>query len=48
MPLRKRRVQIAAAQQRDLHRPALLAVLGLSALLLLINAWLGSHQLIRF
>lgn len=48
MPHRKRHVRVAAAQQRDHHRQALLAVLYLSALALLINAWLVSQQVIRF
>jgi len=47
MPHRKRHVRVAA-QQRDHHRQALLAVLYLSALALLINAWLVSQQVIRF
>jgi len=48
MPRRKRHARATAAQHRDHHRQALHAVLYLSAVLLLVNAWLISQQVIRF
>jgi hypothetical protein len=48
MPHRKRRFKAAADHDRDEHRQMLLAVLYLGAVLLLINAWLVSQQLISF
>jgi hypothetical protein len=44
MPHRKRHARAIA----DQHRQTLLAVLYLASVLLLINAWLVSHQLISF
>jgi len=44
MPYRKRHTRAAT----DHHRQALPAVLYLGGVLLLINAWLVSQQLLRF
>ena len=44
---RKRRGKVAV-QHRDHRRQMLLAVLYLCGVLLLINAWLVSQQLLRF
>jgi len=44
---RKRRGKVAV-QHRDQRRQMLLAVLYLCGVLLLINAWLVSQQLLRF
>lgn len=44
MPHRKRHARAIA----DQHRQTLLAVLYLASVLLLINAWLVSQQLISF
>lgn len=44
MPYRKRRVKVAT----DHHRQTLLAVLYLCGVVLTINAWLVSQQLISF
>ena len=44
---RKRHLKVAA-RQRDHHRQMLLAVLYLCGVLLLINAWLVSQQLLSF
>jgi hypothetical protein len=48
MPNRKRHVRLAAAPQRDQHRQMLAAVLYLCTVVLLINAWLVSQNLISF
>lgn len=48
MPNRKREIKVAAQPQRDYHRQMLLAVLYLAGVLLAINAWLVSQQLISF
>jgi hypothetical protein len=48
MPHRKRLVKTATHQHRDHHRQVLLAVLYLCGVLLLINAWLVSQQLVSF
>lgn len=48
MPHRKRHVKIAADHQRDHHRQMLLAVLYLCGVLLMINAWLVSQQVVSF
>jgi hypothetical protein len=48
MPHRKRHVRAAAGHPRDHHRQMLLAVLYLCGVLLLINAWLVSQQLVSF
>jgi hypothetical protein len=48
MPHRKRHTKAVADHHRDQHRQMLLAVLYLCAVLLLINAWLVSQQLISF
>ena len=44
MPFWKRRVKVATG----LQRPALPAVLYLLGVLLVLNAWLVSQQIIRF
>ncbi len=48
MPHRKRRASSVAVHHRDQHSQMLLAVLYLCGVLLLINAWLVSQQLISF
>jgi hypothetical protein len=48
MPNRKRHVRAAAASHRDHHRQMLGAVLYLCTIVLLINAWLVSQNLINF
>lgn len=48
MPNRKREIKVAAQPQRDHQRQMLLAVLYLAGVLLAINAWLVSQQLISF
>ncbi len=47
MPHRKRQVKVAT-HQRDHHRQMLLAVLYFCGVLLLVNAWLVSQQLVSF
>lgn len=47
MPHRKRHAKIATGQHRD-HRQTLLAVLYLCGVVLLLNAWLVSQQLLSF
>ena len=47
MPHRKRRVKAAAAHNRE-HHQLLLAVLYLSGVVLAINAWLVTQQLVSF
>lgn len=44
MPYRKRHTRVTTAH----HRQALPAVLYLGGILLLLNAWLVSQQLLRF
>lgn len=48
MPHRKRHAKFATEHHRDQHRQMLLAVLYLCGVLLLVNAWLVSQQLLRF
>lgn len=48
MPHRKRHIKAATAQARDHHRQMLLAVLYLCGVVLLINAWLVSQQVVLF
>ena len=48
MQERKTEVKVAAQPQRDHHRHMLLAVLYLAGVLLLINAWLVSQQVVTF
>jgi hypothetical protein len=48
MPRRKRRAKSVAVHHRDQHSQMLLAILYLCGVLLLINAWLVSQQLISF
>lgn len=48
MPHRNRRVKTATATQRDHHRQLLLAVLYLCSVVLFINAWLVSQQVVSF
>jgi hypothetical protein len=48
MPHRNRQVKTASAPQRDHHRQMLLAVLYLCGVVLLINAWLVSQQVVTF
>lgn len=49
MPHQKRHFRtIAAHHHRDPHRQTLLAVLYLCGVVLLINAWLVSQQVISF
>ena len=49
MPHRKRRAKtIAAAHHRDHHRQMLGAVLYLCGVLLVINAWLVSQNIVSF
>ena len=48
MPHRKRHPKVATHQHRDHHRQMLLAVLYLCGVVLLINAWLVSQQLVSF
>jgi hypothetical protein len=48
MPHRNRQVKTATAPQRDHHRQMLLAVLYLCSVVLLINAWLVSQQVVTF
>lgn len=45
---RKRRAKVVTHHHRDHHRQMLLAVLYLCGVLLLINAWLVSQQLVSF
>ncbi|MCB1787904.1 MAG: hypothetical protein H6953_02315 [Chromatiaceae bacterium] len=47
MPNRKRHTRVAQLH-KDHHRQTLLAVLYLCGVVLLINAWLVSQQLISF
>ncbi|MCG6965251.1 MAG: hypothetical protein LJE59_01925 [Chromatiaceae bacterium] len=47
MPHRKRQGKVAD-MHRDHHRQVLLAVLYLCGVVLLINAWLVSQQLVSF
>ncbi|MCB1722251.1 MAG: hypothetical protein H6953_14430 [Chromatiaceae bacterium] len=47
MPLRKHQAKVAT-QHRDHHRQMLLAVLYLCGVVLLVNAWLVSQQLVSF
>jgi|GEM_PF-4673525 len=48
MPHRKHPLKTMPAHPRDHHRQMLLAVLYLCAVVLIINAWLVSQQLIAF
>jgi hypothetical protein len=48
MPHRKRHAKVATGQHRDHHRQLLLAVLYLCGVVLLVNAWLVSQQLLVF
>ena len=48
MPNRKRVMKIADPQHRDQHRQMLAAVLYLCGVLLIINAWLVSQQIVSF
>lgn len=48
MPHRKRQAKVVTDHPRDHHRQMLLAVLYLCGVLLLINAWLVSQQLVSF
>lgn len=49
MPYRKRRPKVATEHShRDPHRQMLLAALYLGGVILLINAWLVSQQLLSF
>jgi hypothetical protein len=48
MRRRNHRVKTATAPQRDHHRQTLLAVLYLCSVVLLINAWLVSQQVVSF
>lgn len=48
MPHRKRHERVATDHHRDHHRQTLLAVLYLCGVVLLINAWLVSQQLVSF
>jgi hypothetical protein len=48
MPHRNRHSKTATAPQRDHHRQMLAAVLYLCSVVLLINAWLVSQNVIRF
>lgn len=45
---RKPEIKVATQPQRDHHRHMLLAVLYLAGVLLLINAWLVSQQVVTF
>jgi hypothetical protein len=45
---RKTEVKVAVQPQRDHHRHMLLAVLYLAGVLLLVNAWLVSQQVVTF
>jgi len=48
MPHRNRRARAVAVHHRDRNSQMLLAILYLCGVLLLINAWLVSQQLISF
>lgn len=48
MPYRKRSAKIAHPQHRDQHRQMLAAVLYLCGVVLVINAWLVSQQIVTF
>ena len=48
MPHRNQQIKTATAPQRDHHRQMLLAVLYLCSVVLLINAWLVSQQVVSF
>ena len=48
MPHRKRHARVAADQHRDHHRQMLVAVLYLCSVVLVINAWLVSQNVITF
>jgi len=48
MPHRNRRARAVAVHRRDRHSQMLLAIRYLCGVLLLINAWLVSQQLISF
>ncbi|MCB1792793.1 MAG: hypothetical protein KDJ24_20960 [Gammaproteobacteria bacterium] len=48
MPHHKRQTKVATAPHRDQHRQMLLAVLYLCGVVLVINAWLVSQQMITF
>lgn len=48
MPHRKRLIKTAAPHHRDQHRQMLAAVLYLCGVLLVINAWLVSQQIVSF
>lgn len=48
MPHRKRHSKLAAVPHRDHHRQLLAAVLYLGGVLLIINAWLVSQQIVSF
>jgi hypothetical protein len=48
MPNRKRHPRVVAEPQRDHHRHLLAAVLYLCGVLLVINAWLVSQNLLSF
>ena len=49
MPHRKRHAKtVTAAHQRDHHRQMLAAVLYLCGVLLVINAWLVSQNIVSF
>lgn len=48
MPHRNRQTKISSDHHRDHHRQMLLAVLYLCGVVLIINAWLVSQQVISF
>ena len=48
MSYRKRLTKIADPHHRDQHRQMLAAVLYLCGVLLIINAWLVSQQIVSF
>lgn len=48
MPHRKRHNKITAMHHRDSHRHLLTAVLTLCGIVLIVNAWLVSQQIVTF
>jgi len=48
MPHRKRHAKAVTEHHRDPHRQMLAAVLYLCGVLLVINAWLVSHNIVSF